>query len=249
MSIKLLTRLVNGKKIYRYSFGFSHPNVFAMYLFWTTVMYYYLKYEELSRIDYCITFLLMIFIYIFPNSRTSALIMGVLLIATLLDKKINYIVNLNILITCVFIFCILSIFWIRKYPFNKIDEMLSGRIAMASVVYENYGISFLGTDIRKGTPITYINNNYLSSVTFLDSTYYCLLLNYGIVSFITYITLLLLIINYLYKYENESKNKISLLMLILYAISETNCIIPIIGFPLLFGSRLIEENLWKKKLQ
>ena len=49
------------------------------------------------------------------------------------------------------------------------------------------------------------------------------------------------------KNEIDNRNKVMLFVYIIYAISETSCLSPILGFPLLLLSNVFKEKLWKKQ--
>jgi hypothetical protein len=252
-SLDLLVRYINGNAVIRHAFLFSHPNVFAMYVFWETAMYYYLKYDKLKNIDYLLTALLAIYIYIFPNSRTGALVMGILLIITLLTKKnLIKIKYLNWFYIVIVFLSIIGIFAIHNKFIIKIDSLLNTRISLGYIIYNSYGLSLLGADISKGTPMQLVNGKWFSSVKILDSSYYSLLLNYGIVAFIIIVYMILKTIKFYNNNNNENiKKRIMILIWIIYAFCETSCLNPFLGFPLLLISKTIfikKENKDRKNI-
>lgn len=245
-SIQSILKIINKNISFkRHSFFFSHPNIFSMYVFWTVAMFYYLKYDRLNKVDYFFTILLIIYIYIFSNSRTCAIVMGVLLVTTIIVKlnlfKLKY---LSFIYIFTVIFSVVCIFAIHSKIVMKLDSFLNTRISLGYIIYNNYGINLFGTDISNGTPIQSVNGKYFSSVKLLDSSYYSLLLNYGLVSFIVMIFITLKAIKYYTKIDNQVniKDRILIFVWILYAISETSCLNPILGFPLLLISNALYIN-------
>lgn len=245
-NLKLLVRTNIDKVVMRYSFFFIHPNVFAMYIFWSLAMFYYLYYEKISNLTYIITIGIALFVYFFPNSRTCAIEILLLLITTIISKRKFEYKWLKYTFVIIILFCTISIFFIDNPIIMKIDDMLNTRISIGNIIYKNYGITLFGVDIRSGTPVTFINGRYISSLTIIDSVYYSVLLNYGLVSYIIFIYLLYKAID-ITKYEIDNRNKVMLFVYIIYAISETSCLSPILGFPLLLLSNVFKEKLWKKK--
>ncbi len=237
--------LVDGDVIHRYTFGFNHPNVFGMYVFWSIAMYCYLSYNKLSKANYFVIFLVAIFVYVFPNSKTSFLSILILEITILLRKKnilkfkkLNYFFIISVFVL------IFIIFNVHSKPVIVLNNLLSTRIYIGYIIYINYGIKLFGYRLI-GTPTIFLNGSYYTSISNIDSVYYSLLLNYGIVIFIVMILLIYLTIKILIKKDKE-KEEVFIFIWILYAISETICLYPFIGFPILFISELFKEKLWKK---
>lgn len=242
-SLNIMTRVIEDESQLRHSFFFVHPNVFAIYVFWTIAMYYYLNYEKLNVVKYIITLLIALYMYIFPNSRTSVIVLCILVLVTIFEKKIFISTKvLKIIFSIILIVCTLSIFIIENPIINVIDNILSNRIALGNIVYEKYGINLLGTDIRNGTGISVVNKKIYSSVKIIDSTYYSLLLNYGILSYIMIIVLVFSLMNK-DGFENWHKEKVMLLVWMIYAISETSCMSAIFAFPLFL---IMNENIGEK---
>lgn len=236
-----------GEKL-RYSFFFSHPNVFGMYVFWTLAMFFYIYYKKIDIKVYIVSILIALFIYYYPNSRTSALEIVFLVIFTALSKKGYSFKWLPYAFIAIITVSLLGIFFIENPIISQLDNLLNTRISIANIIYNNYGIHLFGNDITGGTPVTYVNGRYLSSLTIIDSSYYSLLLNYGSLSYILVIYALFCVT----RYTNNKKDEIDNVMLIvffIYALSETSCLSPVLGFPIMLIYKFFEERLWKKKLQ
>lgn len=236
----------NGKKL-RYSFFFIHPNVFGMYVFWTIAMFFYVYYNKIGIRAYLASIIIALFILYFPNSRTSAIEIILLSVMTFLSKKKMSFKWLPYAFMFIIIISTLGIFFIYNPIIAKLDNCLNTRISMANVIYNNYNIHLFGNNITGGTPITYINNRYLSSVTIIDSSYYSLLLNYGIIAYILFIYAMICVIKYT-KNELDNVDNIMLFIFFIYAMSETSCLSPVLGFPIMFIYKIFEEKIWKRKL-
>lgn len=241
-SLNFIFRETMDGKTVRYSFFFIHPNVFGTYVFWTVAMYYYLYFDKLKIETYIFTIFLAIAMFVFPNSKTSALTIFFLIILVLLAKKNIKIPSIKIVYFLILILSIVGILYIKVPLIAMIDEGLTGRISIGKIIYDNYGVNLFGADISKGIENALVNGKYYTNVNIVDSMYYSLLLNYGIVA--------LLIFSFLvFKYKNTGSNKIDrifLLLLMIYGISETTCLSPEIAFPILFLSDTFNYSLWKK---
>lgn len=245
-SLNVMTRVTENSSQLRHSFFFTHPNVFGIYVFWTIAMYYYLKYDSLAIVDYIITLLIALYMYIFPNSRTSVIVLCLLVFVTILEKKkIITTKILKIAFTVILIICTLSVFIIENPIINVIDNLLSNRIALGSIVYRKFGINLFGTDIRGGTGMTIVNKKIYSSVTIIDSAYYSLFLNYGIISYIIMILLIFRLLNKK-KFESMNAEKVLVLIWMIYAISETSCMSAIFAFPLFL---IINDTIGEKNVK
>ena len=241
-SLNIMLRVTENTTTLRHAFCFKHPNIFAMYVFWTTAMYYYLNYERLDIYKYFITVIIAICIYFFPNSRTCCLAILMLIIFTIFEKK-RLIKNkfLIIFFTISLIICIMSLFLIDNQIISLLDEILSNRLALGHIIYEKYGLSLLGTDIQGGTGLVRVNGKVYSSVTIIDSTFYSLLLNYGVISFVFVVICVYVVINKIEK-RNFGREKVMIFVWIIYALSETSCMSLIFGFPLFFINKYILEG-------
>ena len=241
-SLNFLVRNQNGIKVIRYSFFFKHPNVFGIYVFWTIAMYYYLYWEKLNISSYVITFLTAILMYIFPNSKTSAIVLITMVGITILKKKDVKLFSIKKLYFFISLFLILSMIFIDNPVVMKLNKLLTGRIVLGRVIFNAYGISLFGVNISNEIKNTVINGQYYTNINIIDSTYYSLLLNYGIVAFLIFSYFI-----FSYRSNIEKKEEVFIILLLLYGISETKCLSPEIAFPLMFLSRGVLNKLWIRK--
>lgn len=227
--------------INRYSFFFGHPNSFAAVVAWTNIMYLYLKYEKINLLDYIITILISVFIYLVPNSRTSAILLLFFVLLIFLFKKNNKVVKkigkVSIPLTAIVMY--IFIFNYYNYPIiAKIDEALNARIIQALAIYENYGITLLGMYIPLGQEMKILYKYGLTSLT-IDSAYYSLLFNYGIINTVIF---LIIYTKLCLKRDIKEKKVLFLVIWALYAVTETLALNPLLCFPLLFATELIRKE-------
>lgn len=249
--LKFNTR--DGIDIVRHTFLFGHANTFSAYFCWTYMMYLYLKYERIGIIDYMGMILASIFIYVFPNSRTSSIIIIIMMFLIMLTKfmqkkelKITPKLLRQGIMICSIFSVILLIFYGKSDFVSTIDKFFSARIKLARACYEYYGISMFGEYIPIGQELQYMEDFGLNGLT-LDSAYYSLMFNYGIGSFLVVIVLLIKTSN---KNKIKMKEVVFLDLFAMFALMETISFNPLFGFPLLFINKIFEneENLDEKSI-
>ena len=233
--------------IIRHTFLFGHANMFSSYLCWTYIMYLYLKYDRINIKDYLCMILLAVFIYYFPNSRTSSLILLVLMILIIASKYIknNKIID-KILRQGILICSIFSIIMLIGYDdfeiVKKIDILFSTRIKLARASFECFGISLFGQYLPFSEDINLLQFG-LTHLT-LDSAYYSLMFTYGIILFLIVMYLMVRVSN---SKKITLKDVIFIDIFALFALMETIVINPIFGFPLLFINNLYKQETEKSK--
>lgn len=131
------------------------------------------------------------------------------------------------------------IFNYYNYPIiAKIDEALNARIIQALAIYENYGITLLGMYIPLGQEMKILYKYGLTSLT-IDSAYYSLLFNYGIINTVIF---LIIYTKLCLKRDIKEKKVLFLVIWALYAVTETLALNPLLCFPLLFATELIRKE-------
>ena len=125
----------------------------------------------------------------------------------------------------------------------KVDRILNNRITLATAFYKKDGVNLFGSDIvAEGIKTAYVNGKYVNNIENIDSVYYTLILNYGIVAYTIYSYLMIKLgkkCGDKSDPEIKEKDKIMILMLIIYGISETVALVPVTAFPLLLLSKII----------
>lgn len=241
-SISMITdyynlKLIHRGNIIRYSFYFTHPNSFAIYFFWTLALYYYLNFTKLNTYTYFFSLLFALFIYFFVNSRTGTFSIIFLIIFTILTKKNIKLINYKKLFIFLFIFFNLDYLIINTKPIELLDKALSGRIVLARIMFDNYGIKLFGSHIgiiRQSI----VNGIYYYYAGTLDCLYTLLTINYGIIPTIIYVFFIL-------KSNCNDIENMFLIIMLFYCITESICISPVVAFPLLFLTTTFKKNISK----
>lgn len=243
-NIITVKRIIDGNEIERISFFLGHPNTFSAYYFWTFMMYLYIKYNKIDMSTYIFMIFSMIFIYIFPNSKTTVIGFGIVIVLLIGRKYIenkSHKLTRKIIQYLPVILCLFSVISILCYDLGFIqiiDRLYTGRIAVAKGMYDFYGINFFGSALTTNKISFIVNGNYINNVSSVDSAYYSMILNSGIFGIILYTYYLQKTSNFLLR-NNEIKKLIFLIMCVIYGMLETSCINPILAFPLLFISKII----------
>ena len=160
----------------RYTFGFVHPNTFALYVMVIYFEYFYLYLEKNNKNPVIkrliIGLILILFIDRFVDSR-SAEICIIIFNVTLLFTKYFYRIFDSLFIKNMYyvllIISLLSTFlFINNNEFvNNLNSVLSNRILFQSIYYKEYGLTLFGTI----TQLSYA----------LDNVYMKLIIKYGII--------------------------------------------------------------------
>lgn len=173
------------------------------------------------------------FIIIFPNSRTSSLILLVVLVCLIIKDNIPILIKKFIKYSII-IFGILSLFLLFTYEkssFTKsIDELMSARIRLGYVAYMKYGLKPLGQNINYGEELDETKNYGISSIV-IDSSYYKIFFSYG---YITFLALLIYVLKKSKKISLSDEKIYFLLAYALFSFTESTAIFPLLAFPILF---------------
>lgn len=199
----------------RQSLGFSHPNNLGAVWLIICIYYFYLHHKKFRARDYLLILAIGLFVYIVPNSRTSAIMIFVCLLVELIytvgsffglhlyEGKITGAVctSFPILIT---VFSYVSAY---KYSATNAfciayDKIFSSRLYLAYSGLQNYGLTLFGQKIKV---ITWVESQELNITSnTIDNLYVYLGVNFGVIALIMAVILLLVIIYHAYKNQDYS---------------------------------------------
>lgn len=225
------------KQSNRAKFYYIHPNSFASQLTWTALMWIYLKYDKINFVTYFMMFCLVVFIYVFPNSRTNALILLLSIFIILIYRKFNgkkiRWFQKNIYNICLILSFVLLFTFDRSNPIsNGINVLLTGRIAAGWYTYKLFGIPLLGQILPIGETLRVSDYHWIMTYA-VDNAYYRLLFQNGVVI----LAICTLFMNKKIKSlvdTNNVKDLIFFTILCIFGVSETVVLNILIAFPLLF---------------
>lgn len=201
--------------IIRNSYGFYHPNTFAMEISILLFCYFYLRWEKIRAADYMLWSAILIWSYVNADSRTGFVLSVVFLLLTLAFKnkktaasiKILYYVNNITLIVTVFVSLYFAIYFKNDNGWmSMLDLFLSYRLSIMTRVYSVYGISLFGQSIANAG----VDNSFLTLIVFN-----------GVIIFALFIILLVLCIRIFYKNQDMIAS-IIMIPIILYGFCENN---------------------------
>lgn len=200
----------------RSSLGFSHPNVIGLYLLSMCAEFVYIRGRNIKLFDILIWIIIAIIFDHYTDSRTSFFCIFLLLGITLILKyslnskniqiKKNMKIKMMILPFTLTIICfIFAILYKNNFQsFANYNKILSGRLYYWSYFIDSYNINFFGHYITKTKSIL-----ISSSRLILDNSFIRIILEYGIISAISFYYI---IYNLIKKAFNN--NKIYLVMII-----------------------------------
>jgi len=202
----IVENLIYGNRI---SLGFNYPTDFAAHIFFFALAYCYLRKDRLTYIELAGILVLSIFTMIFNHARTNSICLF-LTFAVFLYLKVRTEVssrkgtdykmspNLSKVLVMSMPICaalIIGLTFLYNYdpglPFIRtIDKFLTGRLYWGNLGLEQYGIRLFGStfDMVGAGGATAVKEDYF----FLDSSYVLLLIRYGIMVFLSVITVFIL---------------------------------------------------------
>lgn len=240
------TRQIDGATILRHNFFFNNANGFSFYFFFTVLMFTYVYYDKIKK-GYLYGILLVSawFTYVFPNTRTIALLFPLFILFDLCkgrvwDKVVSKICRHLYVIAFVLVIIVVYLFAFHSNAITqKINEAMNGRLTMVAGAYQLYGINLKGHRI--------INENlYLPNLgyfkLYIDNFYGMLVIRYGLI--VTVIVSFFAIITSRDLYKNNKRIELILLSFVfLFGLSESTALDIFPAFPWLFFK---ETNIYKK---
>lgn len=179
---------VRDDGLVRQSLGFSHPNIFAVFILGIALDYIYLRYNKFKIVDYFLVIGTTLIIGRLTDSRSTVLALFVSVILIFMFKSFPNVVNSKIISTILVylvpIYMMASYFLMTKYtPMNpilrSIDKLTSLRITYGNAFYKLFGVSALGNRIEN------LDLGGVNSITgygslILDNAYMSIILKFGI---------------------------------------------------------------------
>lgn len=244
-----------GHDVVSYAFGFVHPNTLAIRVFEMVMMYIYLKDSKLNILDFVIIAVLSVAVKIVTDCDTYLLV--IILVEFLLLCYYIYIkykkdtanriiksgfsllkwipVMTTLLMTVVTVLLGNSSWYLNLFKGN-----VGYRIRQTFIYFQYYGFSIFGKRIE--TNIDPAISTKYGDLAILDNAYMFLLLQFGLIAFILFITA-----SIIYAFKVAGMGKYLLLVILvayaLYGCLENAYIMPINNFTIL----LYSELLWNEK--
>lgn len=182
----------------RQSFGVVYPTDFAAHVLYLALAYCYLYFTRLTAKSYIVFCLLAALLIYYCDARLSAVALLLLIPVTMigknaqqgkrLAKKIaNYYWTIPIL--SAYVMFLLTYFYRQSNPLlQKINSLLSGRLALGERGFNQYGFSILGQHMVErswgGTTGMKMFMTDQSKYFFIDSSFIRIMILYGIIAFV-----------------------------------------------------------------
>ncbi len=195
----------------RTDMGFSHPNVLGAYLMIICMSWMIVRYEKLIIYDYFVFAAIIAYIWIGPNSRSSALTLTLMVLALPFFKKQSHLFRQKIIHTFISLSYLLGFFasYICALLYNAenslltfIDRMLSGRISLANIFLQNYPSTLFGQKLKLVSSAQSSINGSPSAI--LDNAYIRMYLETGIIPTMVFLCIMTATIYYLISKEQYS---------------------------------------------
>lgn len=201
-----------GETTYRQTLGFSSPNTLGIFYFsFVTVTLIYIKnLKNLSRnYAYLFLFFTTFLLYKLSDSRASMLLAFLLIFAAFIFSKINKEIKVpGFILSLILLFLLITNFiLINSYGKNmlifQLNDIFSGRLAMAQYYLDAYNVHLLGQNLSEQQAMLTNQGNFIRNENWvLDNGYMRILINQGYLFFISFFG---------YIFFKLSKRKFSLL--------------------------------------
>lgn len=211
-----VTNMRLGSSDLRYALGTVYPTDLAARLFYIELFYIALRKFKLNLPEYITCLSLAVFTYIVTDTKLDVLLMLLLILAVyfkdaiilVLEKIQNLGVTL-ILGSMVAMIVILTYGYnSRMWILNKINNILSGRLSVGHIAFENFNVPFFGQIIEQTGNGGLHHGVY--SYFFIDCSYIRVLMMNGLFSFLILVAFLVILSN---KFLNEKAYSLEIALL------------------------------------
>lgn len=216
----------------RYTFGFVHPNTLGFIVLVFSFLYVQ-RLDTINIKDIAVIIFLIVFLYYIPRSVTPAFLLVLLscflIFLYLFETKIySYFKNRRrkeiLFFSVVFVYFSILFFTyfvsftgFGKEFFLHMPGSIWARFELGYIAYERYGLSLFGTPIDSVFPDL---EKGITEYFTVDCAYFFIPINYGVVTFASYIVFMLILFRQAIFTDNY-KSVFILFLLILYGVSET----------------------------
>lgn len=229
---------------HRIGFLYVHPNIAALKIGWTLIMWFWLKWGEITKVERCIAIAAITILYLATGSD-SCLILYVFLAMEALKK--NELVKKLVLFAGKFIFPIAGIvFFVLSRLFvgygfiskfgQFLDVFFSKRFAMAHLAIKENGITLLGQSISMKHDWEGMDTLF----NFGDYTIDCLYIYFFVVIGLVWFAIISFGFYSFLKKNKSYKYAVVIVIFSLYAMIELHCLYP----PKCFALLLLKDCLF-----
>lgn len=211
--IGIIPNVVYGRSnsnVDRYSLGFQYATYLPVIFYWLIALFIASRKKKITVTQIIIISVLNILLFYITNSRAFfGWVFILLILATLpLEKFFNKFSKKIALASSIIIICLAtaSIILPSVYPtisLSKLNTILSGRLSYGKAAIENTGFSAFGKQHISASAYD-IETGSSTKASFIpvDSTYLSVLLSYGVVGYLLFISMLIIVIDSFTKTSN-----------------------------------------------
>lgn len=213
---------IERKDKIREALGSSTPNCLMLQVFQIVVLYLYTNKDTIKLYDILVILGISLIFYNVTDSRMGmvAIILAIIAFGIVKIKRSNYILTktkaffkyIPVILSALII---VLTFAYKVYDITELNFLLSNRLQLNVNAVEEYGITLFGSEIKwigQTESFKKIDEDY----NYVDSSYFKILLNYGIIIFGFVLYCMMKIIDNAYKEEDY-------LLVMLLAISLVYC--------------------------
>ena len=211
--IGIIPNVVYGRSnsnVDRYSLGFQYTTYLPVIFYWLIALFIASRKKKITVTQIIIISVLNILLFYITNSGAFfGWVFILLILATLpLEKFFNKFSKKIALASSIIIICLAtaSIILPSVYPtisLSKLNTILSGRLSYGKAAIENTGFSAFGKQhISSSAYDVETGSSTKASFNPIDSTYLSVLLSYGVVGYLLFISMLIIAINSFTKTSN-----------------------------------------------
>lgn len=242
--------------IARQSLGFTHPNIFGMYVILACTSISVLRFGKNPLFQSMLLISAAILILVVSDSRSTAIlaVFQVLLLFVFYkveNKRLRRIISISFVIAVVLIVFISFYFMVNYNPARSIDSvlnnLLSGRLRLAHGYYQMKGLSLFGTNYIDSPVIYWENGKPYHFV--VDNAYCHLILRYGIIPSALFIIGLFSLIIKMVRQNQWDSLLFGIVLMSVYGLTETlgvriecNYFLFAIGPELLFSLSKVDKR-------
>lgn len=220
------------------NYGFVHPNLAALILLIISFLFIVCFEGRWNNYNLFFVFIINIFSYTLFDSRTALISFLIFCSYTLLFDN-NKMIQIQTVLTIVYpIILIILILFLSSFVLNHkmmllLNTLLSDRVVYWSELFKSNTLSFFGQTIDFDYCFYSVINNNSYSYLILDNTYLYILFVYGVVPFLLFIILNVILIKVNLKKHNTYILG-SIIAIMTYGMFETNTVNILVNFPMFY---------------
>ena len=179
---------------FRYSLGTDYPTDFSAHIFYLCLAYCYLNYKKMGWLQWLGILVIDYLTYLVTDTRVDALLMILMVLVMLsISRKLNTKLKKFIASSYWYLSIVLPYSYVLiTYYFTfsnpvmvKLDQALSGRLALGKEGFDKYGITLLGKRVIErgwgGSDGLHMMKNNPGKYFFIDSSFVRLLVINGLI--------------------------------------------------------------------